>query len=375
MIEYIVDIIVLVFTFELIGAYIVYPLKRGKSWYKLRRHTSWVFDKNCGYFHRKNLTKTSPTPPRKNAPRKILFPDFRTGPEGFVFTEKISDIKDKKLIFCIGGSTTAGIESRYGKTYPQVLDSLLTKDGYRVINAGVGGYRSIHELLMFKHKILKYKPSMIILFSGYNDFEDCALQYDLTNPFEHCLNHEVVPRNRYVWYLSNVFLFQILRNLLYLVHSKYNIRTDSFVATNKEKLNETLHNRKWVEVWKKNIAEIIQICSVNNIECCILSHVSPIFPAASDKDKQLADTDLDMAGRYDIFLNYLQIIEHAAQETARLPHARYLDLGPAFEKFYCENLSSDASKRYKLFTDRMHFTEDGNRVLASIIYEQINEYI
>ncbi|MCL0045304.1 hypothetical protein M1N16_03630 [Nitrospinaceae bacterium] len=98
----------------------------------------------------------TPSKPAKTAPRRILFRDMRTDKNGFGFNEDLDECKNKsKLIFCLGGSTThGGAESRNDLTYPNILNSLIKDYGHRCVNAGVGGYKSIHELFCLRKKIL-----------------------------------------------------------------------------------------------------------------------------------------------------------------------------------------------------------------------------
>ena len=196
----ILSVILVIFALEISIAFIFYPLKHGKNFYHLISAWSgfvFQFDPDVGYGHKPNLSHAKPNKPAVNAPRRICFGDFRTDKYGFVFREDLSVLKkNNRLMFCIGGSTTEGAFSPPDKTYPALLDSFVKGHGYRCINAGVGGYRSIHELLYFKKKILPWKPWGIIVFSGYNDFV-CPV-YGFSNPydpFKHSFS-DIMPANR-----------------------------------------------------------------------------------------------------------------------------------------------------------------------------------
>ena len=370
-----VCVMFLILMMEFFLGFVYYNLKRGKSWYKIISKGVFKYDSLAGYFYTSNNIIQDPTVPMSTAPRRILFKDHRTGKEGFLFTEDIKNVSEKaKLIFCIGGSTTAGAECFHDQTYPAMLDKLVKKQGYRVINAGVGGYRSIHELIMFKNKIISLKPHMIIVFSGYNDFEEAiCLREHLNDPFMHCLSYSI-PRTKLAWFLNYSAVFHIVRGLFFML--KHKVRKESANENSIEQLKNALSKPDWLDVWKNNIGEIIDLCKENNIKCCLIDHLSPVYSDAPQKAKYFADKDINMSGRFDIFVKYIELINKEAALFCEAKGAIYLDLKTGFEE-YCSKFEGDDYyiNRFKLFTDRMHFTEEGNKILADAIYAKINKML
>ena len=95
----------------------------------------------------------------------------------------------KRLLEEAGFDFDAPFRVIYDQTYPALLDKKMRGNGYRVINAGVSSYRSIHEKLLFEKLRLKYDPWAIIIFSGYNDWQDFAfLGPPLNEKFNHTLD-------------------------------------------------------------------------------------------------------------------------------------------------------------------------------------------
>jgi lysophospholipase L1-like esterase len=370
-----VCVMFLILMMEFFLGFVYYNLKRGKSWYKIISKGVFKYDSLAGYSYTSNNIIQDPTVPMSTAPRRILFKDHRTEKNGFLFTGEIEEIsKVKKLIFCIGGSTTAGAECFHDQTYPAMLDKLVKKQGYRVINAGVGGYRSIHELIMFKNKILPIKPYMVIIFSGYNDFEDVAyFDEQINDPFIHCLSSSI-PRTRLVWFLNYSAVFHVARGLFFILMNK--VRKETANKGNIEKLQQIIQNPEWLNVWENNIGEIIDLCKENNIKCCLIDHLSPVYSDAPQKAKYFADKDINMSGRFDIFVKYIELINKEAALFCEAKGAIYLDLKTGFEE-YCSKFEGDDYyiNRFKLFTDRMHFTEEGNKILADAIYAKINKML
>ncbi len=153
---------------------------------------------------------------------------WQINPQGFRDRDAVPLVKpkDEIRIFILGGSTAFGYGSRENgatiseqleqrleerlqqqKTSPQLYKSDLPlvdkpkkqkspakpvkiKPGnYRVINAAVPGYASGNELAQLALQVLKYKPDLIIVMDGYEDFmlpsnEDATQVPELKNYLE-----------------------------------------------------------------------------------------------------------------------------------------------------------------------------------------------
>ena len=105
--------------------------------------------------------------------------DFQTNKYGFRYSNDLT--KDKPVeeirVFSLGGSTTKGMSSSNKMTYPQQLERMIGDPTVRVINAGTGGYRSIHLLYYYKEVIREFYPDIITIYSGWNDYEDYMMSY------------------------------------------------------------------------------------------------------------------------------------------------------------------------------------------------------
>jgi lysophospholipase L1-like esterase len=84
-------------------------------------------------------------------------------------------------IVCLGESTTMGTDDQ--SNYPALLGHILEQQGigyrqYEVINAGVPGWLSDQIALRVHHQILGFRPDVVILYAGWNDFQS----YDPLRP-------------------------------------------------------------------------------------------------------------------------------------------------------------------------------------------------
>ena len=82
--------------------------------------------------------------------------------EEFPVVKKTNTVR----VFLIGGSVAEGFDDLFLKT---TLEDLIPDKNFEVINCGVAGYDSYREILVLK-EILSYKPDLIIVFSGNNEF-------------------------------------------------------------------------------------------------------------------------------------------------------------------------------------------------------------
>ncbi len=78
-------------------------------------------------------------------------------------------------VVAMGDSCTLGVGVPEEETYSVALERLLAgREGrykrYEVINAGVAGYSSLQGLRYLQRDILKYKPDLITLYFGLNDY-------------------------------------------------------------------------------------------------------------------------------------------------------------------------------------------------------------
>lgn len=106
---------------------------------------------------------------------KFFLTDFNTNSHGFRGKEFSTAKKDGIYrIVCIGASTTFGHgASSDAATYPAFLEAKLNRQGYHkkieVINAGIPGYCSLQEMILFNAQLWEFSPDMIIIYSGWND--------------------------------------------------------------------------------------------------------------------------------------------------------------------------------------------------------------
>jgi lysophospholipase L1-like esterase len=360
-------------------AFVYFPLRHGKPFYRLWfKSRIFTFDKDLGFIYRKNMKNNEPTTPLPSAPRRVNYVDFRTNSDGLPCHEEIGTMVGKQ-IFCIGGSTTAGAESRYDQTYPALLDQKMRRDGYRVINAGISAYRSIHEKLLFNKLKLKYDPWAIIIFSGYNDWQDFTyLGLPLNAKFNHTLEFlpktslgNIMHQSAALHLADQVWKHQWWRRKLGMVRLPGGYKDRGYAVYPKFNI-DSVDDKAWQDEWKNNIDEIIRIAKERDIKCYLLGYLNPAFNGAAQEVKDFADSTLHMDGRFDTYAHFVDVMEGVIRETAKKNGVPFLDVRRAFEIRYPEyNDPANYKARFELFCDRLHFTEKGNDILSNLVLETL----
>ena len=88
-------------------------------------------------------------------------------------------------IFTVGGSTTYGGAADDDETWPvhlqQIINKKITGKKIEVINYGSSGATTESEYDLIKHKISSLDPDLIIMYDGWNDFDDIPVKKTIRN--------------------------------------------------------------------------------------------------------------------------------------------------------------------------------------------------
>jgi lysophospholipase L1-like esterase len=360
---------------ELLLAYPVYQFYRGGGYSFYDRphwHKVFLADPDVGYVLSPNLNIEMDVKPEvPTAPRKIAIFDFQTDKNGFRISEDLdmqrTDPKEIR-VFALGGSTTAGSAVANNFTYPQQLEDLFDDPQIRVVNAGAGGYRSIHLASLYKAKVRKFEPDVLLIYSGWNDYEDSLYAYwRPQDPHGHVFLSQMkmkkIPFSDFAipWLLGKSYYSLMNYNRLEL--AKY---SPEYLA----RYMSSANSNKWQEEYVTNIQRLIDMAKADDVVPVLILFPSPHFYNASEVVKKYAREDLDDAGRWDAFVVALKSVRKHIHSLADSNDVPLVDVNSAFEKY-----NDNYKEKFLLFTDRMHPTKEGNKLIAEVLFEPISKVI
>jgi lysophospholipase L1-like esterase len=239
------------------------------------------------------------------------------------------DKGDRIRIVCIGGSTTFGHDQfDNSKLWTEILERLLGKERYEVLNAGVAGYGSSNVAARLKKDIVKLEPDIVIIFTGWN------LAGSLKS------KHAWVPANVYFRgqpLVKRVDNFLVDNSILYIKTSNFII---SMLDGKRENIIDMVYKSE-LPVLEKDLGEMIAVCRDNDIVPVLIK-----YPARDYNYRRYRDT--------------IGAIERVVQQN----DAYLIDCSSYFEA-----LSEEERSGY--FTDIAHFSDKGNEKIAEMIYSAL----
>ncbi len=265
-------------------------------------------------------------------------------------------------ILVFGGSTTQGnFENELD--YPRVLERMLnnklnSKTHYQIINMGQSAKTSCH----IKKKIMEYapefKPDMIIVTTGLNDFS-VSKNYNFKGVKDYC--------DRQLTKVSILNISHTYRLLKYKLLPMF----PKIYISEKEKAKNILNNSGYygliiesiiLEAKKRGIKvglmlspiTVDVLTSVNDIE------KMPQWEKKSFQNSQKTSAKFDIA----LYQKYLNRFEKIQKRLGK----KYLN------SFYIHNNLSIHTKGKKyFFGDEVHPSGPGNRIIALSIYNALNQ--
>lgn len=224
-------------------------------------------------------------------------------------------------IFAIGDSNTLGWPGPDGPNWPSYLQEILNRNGRpaTVINAGVYGYTSFQGLRRFQES-LAYDPDMVLISFGCND----AMRVTRSDAE---FDARKVRSRHWDQMLMKVRTGQVLLALL-----------DNLPGRQRDRLVP----RVSIDEYKANLREIIRVSKARKIKVVLLTRPfsGPVSSPWSWKN---------FAGDYNA----------ATIQVAREQVVPEVDVYSKFE--HCS----------ACFVDEAHFTRDGLKQMAEVIYEAI----
>lgn len=317
---------------------------------------------------------------------------------------------DTVRIVVLGGSSVAGVGVHDNRsTIASILEARLNErpDGntYEVINAGVGGYYSPIEAVYFLIELVHYRPTIILALDGFNDFwhsfvpaADSADDGDWALPNRSRYQQGVLVQNLTGWrprrrrdvllppslasrcfYYTGLLLHRVLDRVYPVDPPQPPLLAFS--------MDPWRNNARWIrdEVYRspshtvflnENWLSLVGMARIRGILVGIF--LQPMFPISKHR---LTD---DEQGKIDEFFEWRPRIDREDYATQAwswhsASHEVVLALSRTFEKdkqVHVEDLSGLFDDETEaVFSDVVHYTRKGNKLLARHFEEVIRELL
>jgi tetratricopeptide (TPR) repeat protein len=217
-------------------------------------------------------------------------------------SQTFSAVKDNNTyrIFCLGESTVQGFPYPPGAAFPAMLDNILSTlhpdKNIEVVNCGITAITSISVLDMTEEILKKYKPDLLIVYSGHNEFYGVFGQASRLSLFE---NRTML---RLFLKLQHSKLFLLMRDIINSVFGK-DISNDptlhrgTFMANVAKNAGIRLNDevvKRTENFYRENIEEIIGTAKEYNTDIMICNEVSNLkdfYPFASMHSENFLQND------------------------------------------------------------------------------------
>ena len=279
--------------------------------------------------------------------------------------DDISLIKDNSIrIFLVGGSTAFGSGSTSDHTtisgYLQQKYDEKSNISVEVINAGIHGSWSLHEVSLIQNKLIKFNPDIVIVYDGWNDlvrhsnFKSTTI---IEKPFANTkpdlfLNMEIF-RLILPYYKTPIALSYFLSSISNMINDKPEF-VEKSAYENDQELKEIINK------WKSNWNRICELGNEYNFKT-----VMSLQPIPGSGTRLLTDQE------YENFKSFEDM--------------KILD---AYNEFSLElkNLNKDCSKILDLrntfdntvepiYWDYVHTGDKGNEIVANYLYDELSDFV
>ena len=275
--------------------------------------------------------------------------------EGFRNKEEFSlDHPGTFRVLCLGSSTTYGVRNEYENSYPYELQKILAArlpEKVEVLNAGLISSTTAEHIGRLPHKVIPFNPDVVVIYEGFND-----LVPRIFNNFKRDYSHFRKTPGRKV----PIFFSRIVNSIYTVRYFGYKMQWIPYLTDyimNLENLPETMEERvrnfnlTSVATYENNLIFLVRTLQAYEIKVIL-----PTFGYSSTSLGE--DTWAAMFPRelWDRGISENNSAIQRVQKSFNLP---VVDVYKAF------------LDKAELFQGRIHFTNEGNQTLATVIAEGI----
>jgi hypothetical protein len=292
--------------------------------------------------------------------------EFLTDKDGFITVSEPTDQRKGKVdIIFLGGSTTANLFVEQYNRFPfQVSSLLLNGEGkkIRTLNAGVSGNHTLHSVLSFISKGIKYKPKIAVLMHNINDISLLSRtgSYWVNPPTREIVKGKSIEDYLPLWKrLSRGVKNLLFPNLYKLYLKKFLpiVYIDEWLYTEQRNVDK----KEIIDSFEKALLTFIYICKSWDIEPVLMTQMSRL-----DKN-DLAIVDFYSNSQPPPPLSFREFTEihHSLNEKIKVVSDQ--------EGILHIDLDKQLSGKKMYLYDAVHLTEEGSNKAAELIAESLAE--
>lgn len=257
-------------------------------------------------------------------------------------------------VICVGASTTFGHSAPSDETtWPRLLEGKLREalpgKTIQVINAGVPGYTTFHNLPNLGLRLLPLEPDVVVFYQGVNDLAQQAklardpTGYRIVRPKR--TKHGVLTQAK-----ESSLLYLVLRNQIQALRRE---------NVPEPKGLESKIDPAGPRAYERNLRGMIALTKEAGAVPVLVTFASRYVAQPTPEQERAAWVDMHLAS-----LNYAGLFEG---------HQRYNEIVRVLAKRYGAPLAEGEvlSGKQELFSDSVHLTEPGRRALADIVFPAV----
>ncbi|OGF64834.1 MAG: hypothetical protein A2Y62_17395 [Candidatus Fischerbacteria bacterium RBG_13_37_8] len=288
---------------------------------------------------------------------------------GFRGKEPPRNFNDYFTMITVGGSTTECLYLSDGKTWTDVLGKKLEPHfkKFWINNAGFDGQSTYGHLILMNEYLAKLKPNIVLFLVGQNDIGRAdLLPYDKRMKKKE-IKYYSSPKLS-VWLAKHSELASLLLNIKRsravikeLAHQQIEPDKVTYLTIAESQIQQILdeHAKTYIQPYQARLEELIRSAKTNNIVPVFITQ-SALYGYGIDEATKinLATVKIgDANGQLQWEL--LQLYNTATKEVAKKNNILVIDLAEKMPK----------SSHY--YYDYIHYTNEGAKKVAEIIYEEV----
>jgi hypothetical protein len=301
-----------------------------------------------------------------------LVPDVKFGINSYGFRgEEIHKVKpnNTKRIFLLGGSTVLSARVEFEKSHARILENSLRESissmEIEVLNAGNHWHTSKHSIIKYLFKVRNFDPDLIIVWHGINDLvRSFASQQFSYGKYQEDYSH-------FYGALSGVFHGHVshhktkpiieFESILMNRISKQRVLFKDLITGPIETKIEYIKCPNFPSLipFEKNMRSLVHLAKSDGVEIILATQPNMFKQNLTQEEKDMlffaktfCTNQSNQAPDLNSMINGMNLFNSKIRQICKEENIGLIDL------------EKKVSKKAQFFCDDVHYTEDGNKLIA-----------